>query len=403
MIYSAFPGYKEYINLKDSISQVSLTNVNETVNITAEASSNLSENIEKCLRPSISQMDDLRYKPFEGERPDVDSKLFDESELRLSYAKFPTHAEYAKSISGLMDSQSLEDVHNSETNDNSSSSLPDIVNELKNRKILEHSFEEAEDGKGDNLEDILSANTNQKYLGKALSSATTQQVQNTDGSLSDVLGHDLNNMGLAWATAEMKKSKAASHSISVSSDSSNHCDKPHQSPIKQRQAKRSFQKMNQSKATNDSFVDKNIVATNTGMNEGTTSTQQTGSDLYGKSMNLKEFIAREIHKHSSVSSSDSSLASYLINSILGGSSIELPGTPNNRGGIDKHRTSTPVDHSSDGKDSSKRNYKTSSINKDSNKNQTESPTFFSNESQISSVRMNSTDSNTSDLNEERKK
>lgn len=408
LIYSTFPEFKEYLKSKDNVSGVSMACINDTADITTEPSAILNEKLGKILEPAGSQADEFKYKPFEGERPHIDSKHLNESEIRLSYIKFPTHSEYANAVSGLIDSQSLEDLHMSDSNGNSNSSLPDIVNELKSRKILDHSFEEAEEGKGDNLEGLLIANKNPHhkktaYLGKAVSSLTTEQLPNHDGSLSDVLENDLNNMGFAWATAEMKKTKAVGNSTSVSSDSSVQTAEKPLSPVKQRLAKRSYQKMNQSKATNDSFVDKNILALpNTVTIEGSVTTQQTGSELHGKSINLKDFLARELMKHSSMSSSsDSSLASLFLQSFLGRSIS--PGTPQNRGIIDKHRTSTPVDHSSDGVDSSKRNYRTSSINKDSNKNQTDSPTFFSNDSQISSVRMNSTDTSSSVLNEERKK
>lgn len=160
--------------------------------------------------------------------------------------------------------------------------------------------------------------------------------------------------------------------------------------------------MNQSKITNDSFVDKNITAANTGLIEATTvTTQPTDSAAIAKSINLKEFLARELLKHSSMSSSDSSLTSMFLKSYLGQSTI-LSETPNR--GIDKHRTSTPVDHSSEGKESSGKRIFRTSTSRDTQNNKTDSPTFFSNDSgELSSVRMSTTKSTSSALSENRHK
>lgn len=380
LIYKAFPNFMDYIKANPEIAQVSLASLNES--IAAGTSGVLSDSKLAKLLEGV-QPDDLKYRTFPDDRPDVNSILLNESDVTLSYKKFPKHSEYAKSIPGLLDSQSIDQVDLSDTN----SSLPDIVNELKSRKIIEHSFEETKNG--GNLEDLLVVQNNRKTD----SSLTTSP---NDDVLSDALEQELNSMGLAWVSVQLKKSKAAdaSPSTSQSSDTSNHVEKARQStsPVKSRAAKRTFQKMNQSKATNDSFVDKNLVATHTGTVERTATSQPTDPEALAKSINLKDFLARELLKHSSMSSSsDSSLASMFLKSFLGQSSGCMPETPQNRG-VDKQRTSTPVDHSSDGKDSSSRKvYRTSSTIKDANKNQTESPTFFSNDSQISSVRMSATD------------
>lgn len=400
LLYKAFPNFRDYLKANPNISHVSMASINE---ITEAGTSALTETKLGKLLEGV-QIDDFKYRTFQGERPDIDSILLNESEMALSYKKFPTHSEYAKSVPGLLDSQSIEQVDVSDTNENSNSSLPDIINELKSRKILEHSFEEAKDGEG-GLEDLLKIHGNQKT-----NSALTTQPN--DEGLSDELENDLNSMGLGWVSTELKKSKAVATSTSQSSDSSIHDEKLRQSlsnkqlsPIANRakSIKRTFQKMNQSKATNDSFVDKNLVATHTGIVEGTAS-HPTDSEALAKSINLKDFLARELLKHSSMSSSsDSSVGSLFLKSLLGQSSIFMPETPQNRG-ADKQRTSTPVDHSSEGKDSSSRRvYRTSTTLKDSSKNQTESPTFFSNDSQISSVRMSTTDSTSSTPSDEQQK
>lgn len=396
LIYKAFPQLKDYIKSNPNISQVSMASINDITGTSAIAN----EQVEKLLEPFGSQVNDLKYKMYEGDRPDTNSRQLDDSELRMSYSKFPTHSEYAKSIAGLLDSQSLDKVNFS--NNTSNSSLPDIVNELKSRNILDHSFEETQDNRGD-LDDLLLVPGNARPISKMTTESTSSDT------LSEELEHELKNMGLAWVSAELKKSKKTHTSTSQSSDSSNRDEKLNRlsnkqlSPIKTKTVQR---KPND----NDSFVDKNLVATYSGTVEGTVTTQKSESDQLAKSINLKDFLARQLMKHSSMSSSssDSSLASIFLKSFLGQADTRSPDTPQNRG-TDKHRTSTPVDHSSggDGKDStSKKMYRTltSTAVNDISKNQTETPTFFSNEShQLSSVRMSTTNSMSSTLSGERQK
>lgn len=398
LLYNAFPNFKDYVKSNPNLSHTSMASLNES-DATTGASAVLDEKIARLLQTYSSQADELNYKKFDGEdqRPQND-KILEDSALRMSYCKFPSHSDYAKSVPGLLDSQSLDQMQLSDANDHSLSSLPDIVHELKNRKILEHSFEEAEGKETDDLDDLLLIQGNQKTV-----SAQTTEDRNQDESLSEELEHDLNSMGLSWVTAEMKKSKAISTSTSVSSDTSNHTDRSRRSsakqlsPLKPKTAKRKYAKIDQTKATNDSFVDKHLVMPSNSNEHGTVTTQPTDEDPQVRSVNLKEFLARELLKHSSMSSSsDSSLASMFLKSFLGHSSNgRLPETPQNRG-IDKHRTSTPVDHSSDsrGEASSKRVIHSSSAIEgiNMNTNNTASPTFFDNESQLSSVHMSTTDS-----------
>lgn len=398
LLYKEFPNFKEYIQSNPTKFNISMASMNDTDVTAVGLSAILDEKLGKVAETCSSRADELKYKAFAGEdqRPSND-RMLEDSDLRMSYSKFPSHADYAKSVPGLLDSQSIDQLQISDGNENSVSSLPDIVNELKSRQILEHSFEEAADKEGD-LDDLLLNHGNPKPV-----SAQTTESRNQDESLSDVLENDLNSMGLSWVTAEMKKSKAISISTSISSDSSNHAEHSRRSSAtkqlllsRPKTAKRTYQRMNQSKATNDSFVDKNLLMAKHTMDERTVSTQATDEDHQEKSIKLKEFLARELLKHSSMSSSsDSSLASIFLKSLLGHSSTGLPETPQNRG-TDKHRTSTPIDHSSDSKggDSSKKYFHSSSVVKSSNMNtnDTASPTFFANESQLSSVRMSTTDS-----------
>lgn len=399
LIYDVFPNFKKFVRTNSNTSQISMISLNEG-NATAGVSAILEEQVGNLVKTNSTQADEMNYKAFDGEdKRTKNDNVLEDSNLHLSFAKFPSHAEYAKSVPGLLDSQSLDRLQMSDANDNSNSSLPDIVSELKSRKILEHSFGEGEEKEGD-LEDLLLNRGNQKPIS---AQTTEDRLTNQDESLSDLLENDLNSMGLNWVISELKKSKAIG--TSTSSDSSNERSRRSTvnsvlSPIRPTTAKRTYQKLNQSKATDDSFVDRNLGMTNVGTNERTVTTQPTDGDLQGKAVNLKEFLARELLKHSSISSSsDSSLASMFLKSFLGHSSTRtdqnLSETPQNRG-IDKHRTSTPVDQSSGSKGdaSSKKGFHSSSFIKGANihVNDTVSPTFFDNESQLSSVRMSTTNS-----------
>lgn len=414
LLYNAFPKYKDYIKSNSNVSQLSTTSVNETNDMTGGQTLS-DDKLAQMLEPHGSKVDELKYKTFDGEdqRPQMDSNC--ENELHMSYKKFPSHAEYAKSVPGLLDSQSIDQMQISDANDensNSISSLPDIINELKNRNILEHSFGEAADGNGE-LDDLLLVRGNATNV-----SAQTTETCKGNESLSDTLENELTKMGLGWVTAELKKSKAQpGNSSSMSSDTSNHAEPRQllnrQSPPTKKTSKRSYQKMSQSRATNDSFVDKNLLMSKIATESGKISTQPSDVDTVGQSINLKDFLARELLKHSSVSSSsDSSMASMFLKSFLGQSSRISPETPQSRG-RDKHRTSTPVDHSkvdsssTDNRNDSKKGIHSSSSTRDLNKNEAATHTFFSNDSQqLSSVRLSTTDSqstSTSTFSEDKQK
>lgn len=398
LLYNAFPNYKDYIKSNTNISQLSTASVNETNDFSIGATTITDEKLGKLLEPQGSKVDELRYKKFDNENlhHELDSKILQESGLQMSYSKFPTHAEYAKEVPGLLDSQSIDRMQNSDANENSNSnsSLPDIVSELKSRKIIDRSFEENPDKNGE-LDDLLGPHENSKHI-----SSQMTESRREDDSFSDTVDNELNSMGLTWATAELKraKSKPKNDNISTSttSDSSNPNEKMHRASNKQsppkRTAKRSYQKMSQSRTTVvDSFVDKNLAMSKLPSEDGKATTQPSDD---GIAMNLKDFLARELLKHSSMSSSsDSSLASIFLKSYLGHSSRATPETPQSN----KQRTSTPVDHSkvdsssTDGKNESRRGIYTT--NSTLHRNDGHPHTFFPNDTQqLSSVRLSTTES-----------
>lgn len=389
--YKAFPTFKDYLKSNQNISASG--SIEETIDLTVGGNTIPDERLSKMLEPQGSRADELKYKPFVGEDPNIGHLLPGPSEPHLQYRKFPSHAEYAKDTPGLLDSQSIDQLQNSDDNDNSSSSLPDIVSELKNRKILEHSFQEAA-GDGCDFDDLL-------VVPGTVRSGQTTVTRKDDESLSDTLENELNSMGLKWVTASLKKMKLLSSSTSTSattSDSSNIQDKLHhskQSPqAMKRTTKRTYQNMNDSQKAGDSFVDKNLVAAPLGSNDGSAAQlHASNNEGIGKQINLKEFMARELLKHSSVSSSsDSSLASMFLKSFLGQSVANAPGTPPNTTGAEKHRTSTPID--SKDNSNSKGGIRSSSSPMES-KVDAASRTFFPNDSgALSSVRFSTSSTST---------
>lgn len=389
--YNAFPTFKDYIKSNPNISTAA--SVEDTIDLTIAGNTIPDDRLCKMLEPHGSRADELKYKPFTGANPENDDQMPGPSAPHLSYIKFPTHAEYAKGVSGLLDSQSIDQMQiTGENDEDTNSSLPDIVSELKNRNILEHSFREAA-GDGCDFDDLL------LIQGRHGNSGQTTVSRKDDESLSDTLEHELNSMGLNWVTASLKKLKVRNNSTSTStttSDSSNCPKELHrskQSPTKRNTHKRTFNNMNEG---GDSFVDKNLVVVKTSSNDRSAArTQGSNSEGIGKQINLKEFMARELLKHSSVSSSsDSSLASMFLKSFLGQSTSNAPGTPtNNNNALDKHRTSTPIE-SKDGS-TPKAGIRSSSSPMDGSKNDAASRTFFPNDSQqLSSVRFSSTSTST---------
>lgn len=393
MQYNAFPTFRDFLKANPNISAA--TTVEDTIDLTIGGNTIPDDKLSKMLEPHGSRADELKYKPFAGVAPENTEQLPGPSTPHLSYMKFPTHAEYAKGTSGLLDSQSIDQMQISDINDNNSnsSSLPDIVTELKNRNILQHSFQEAA---GDGCDDLLFIQGDHGHM----HSGQTTVSRKDDESLSDTLEHDLNSMGLKWVTASLKKLKVMSSSTSTStttSDSSKSDSRKlyrKQSPVKRAINKRTYHNMNDG----DSFVDKNLVVAKPSSTDRSIGRAQTStSEGLGKQINLKEFMARELLKHSSVSSSsDSSLASMFLKSFLGQSNE--PGTPsnNNNNGLEtKHRTSTPIE-SKDGSNSKGGIRSSSSPMDNSKKDPTSRTQFFPNDSQqLSSVRFSSTSTSTS--------
>lgn len=373
-LYNQFPNFRDYIMANGNPSFLSTGSINESTDITAGASVILGEKLEKLLEVDI-QDEAFKYKRFS-------------SSTHTNSADNTKNTEYCD-IPPRRNSNDISD----------NSSLADILSQLKARNIIDPSNEEVSGDEG-SFKDLLKVPTNKRKLEHSKSSTDAQS-----DSLSEILERDLNSIGLTWASTIMRKSKEISSSSST--DSLSNADKlrrspqKHSSPSKLRNtAKRTAtvaplpKNMDKTSNTCESFIDENLTLDDT--------TRNTGEPM--KSMNLKEFLARELLKHSSMSSSstNSSLASIFLKSFLepAQNSGKLDESPINRGS-DKQRTSTPVQNNNESKGDSKMEstIKSSSVVRNiANENEiTIKPSndlskFFSGESHLSSVKSSATDS-----------
>lgn len=382
-LYNQFPNFKDYIMCNGHLSSVS---INDSVELTVATSAILGDKLENLFGVEVPA-EFLKYQKFCSETKDNETLKQKESEI--AYSKFPSHSAYAQTASGLLDSQSIDRADLSHD-----TSLPDVLSELKARNIIDHSFGGVSSEEG-SFKDLLAIPPNVNNF-----ELTHKKADPPSDSLSENLEHDLNSIGLKWATTILRKSKEIS--TSSSSISSNHEDRSQR--LLQRHSPKKISNILK-KSGNKSFNDdKNENITN--------NTSVRTEETQMKSMNLKEFLARELLKHSSMSSSsaDSSLASIFLKSFLEPSKdlSKMSATSPNRG-TDKHRTSTPVQNSNESKGDSKINLsiKSSTVRRNLSENETTSTVtaandlskFFSGGSHLSSVRSASTDSTTASSDE----
>lgn len=359
LTYNKFPNFQEYCRINQNANSSAANNI--SISLTPSTSLILGENVDRLLQVS-SEIKALNYKSYQSNASTEKSALNNSTQTALSYEQFPPHSEYAKSVSGLLDSQSIDRIQLSDAstgsdnkNHSRNSSLPDIVSELKKRNLLTHSFEidsEEEDADTDNI--LRIKGIDEPALGGEQNGIKRISSESTN-SWSDTLEQELKNLGILWASSMMKKSKKqnaiTTSSSSLAESNDNSVKTTHRSPSKpkspSKDAKKSLRRTPQSSSQKkDSFVDAALTLS-AGNTSQPAAVNQTDSDIISRPVNLKEFLARELLKHSSMSSSssDSSLASIYLKSFLGYSSSSpqngLLSTP-----MPQHRTSTPVNNSS---------------------------------------------------------
>jgi anastral spindle 1 len=267
------------------------------------------------FRLEITNTSDLlKVREFQnctGEQVHIDvSNRSDE----LDYRKFEESTPTTKAI----------EPHTLKNSASSSSSLPDVVAELKARNML-HDFEGPPDNS--NLQHVeTSFDTNlsvRKFQESNISGVTNLPA--SEGS-SDTLEQDLTKMGLQWAASMIKKTKQTQNLQSSSSSSPN-------------------LEHSRKSVTLKSITSNTSAVSNT--------------SHQGRPLNLREFLTRELmirtHSETNSLSDDSSLSSQFLKSLLNLNTLNstpeytlssTDHTPIQHGPtIEKmtpHRTSTPV-------------------------------------------------------------
>lgn len=301
----------------------------------------------------------------------------------LKFRQFPTHNEYAQGISGLCDSVSIVAGTKSDSGD----SLPDMELEAKKRNLIIGKMNLNNDA---NWPELLSPP-------KPLPLPNTEQQKSKSLSSSDTFEEELNKMKMNWAGSIIRKTKKL-HAMTSSSSSSI------ENPVDTRQS---------TSVPKNSFIDSNITNNSVSLSSTTTTTAES-PDSNKKPMNLKEFFAKELLRRTqSLSSSstsspllnDSTLSSNFLRSLLATSnqSSQSDGQNQNAGTTtaltDKHittqRTSTPVRLISTDSTSLSNSGVAGGISAPINSNTRDDGNLFSAESRLSSVKNNSTSTNSS--------
>ena len=282
------------------------------------------EEFKKMLELSAATKMDLQFRKFTSPTKYLEGNhqiVTDEKhENPLKIKQFPSHEDYAAEESNLCNSESIEHARSWE-------SLPNVEEELKKRNLIDPFKIQSYHAKSANVD--TAAAIEQLKVSEYRNNAA---VDSSSYSPPDTLENDMNNIGLPWASAMIKKSKEVqAHTSSTTSTSSYSVDKKY---IAQHKFA-AQQPMN-------SFVDsklKNDISTLSSMSDD--------NDEGGKRINLKDFLAKELLKRSQSSNSsssinhDSSLASKFLRSLLGSSESSAAFLSQNQT-PGRHCTSTPV-------------------------------------------------------------
>lgn len=303
----------------------------------------------------------------------------------LEYSKFPQHSNYARNVTGLLNSQSIDaSIHSMQQRTSDDRSLPDIVGELRRRDLLRQPFQMTSKSDDSSSAEEL-RNTSQHPV------PPNRRV--TAGAV-DALEKELEAMGMGWACSLLKKSKETS-ALSTSSSSRSEHDVSHG----RRRAPRPMSWKTNSVENREITVDPDIIEIEDEP-KPSTSKDPMLNDSETRQVSLKQFLASELMKHSSTSSSswsssiDSSLASVYLKSFLarsasGDPSGSITGRRSNQ--PERQRTSTPVQDSVSASNGTNRK-KSPENELDPTRSQSDqTEKLFSGESHISSVRNCSSD------------
>ncbi|XP_055699616.1 uncharacterized protein LOC129799609 [Phlebotomus papatasi] len=288
-----------------------------------DAIERISNEIEYKKFPSFDEYVHRLAENLQEQSTGADADIFEQDRKFLEYLKdlsremimnrFPTYQEFLEK-EGVPAKEESEDAVSE--NGVSDFTLPDVVAELIQRNIMDHSFRNSPENSQDEIQEgIEPPKENCK---------PTSVAQSSSGS-SINLEADFRKVGLRWAASMLERTHE--HQQLSSSDSS--------TQLNAINPKLRTSALNLP-ADENSFVDRNIARSP--RKKSHNATEVTEESQIGKPLNLLEFLNRELdrnsQKQSSYSAEDSTLTNTLLKSLLG-SEISAKENP-------IHRTSTPI-------------------------------------------------------------
>lgn len=291
-----------------------------------DAIERISNEIEYKKFPSFDEYVHRLAENLQEQSTGVDADISDQDRKFLEYLKdlskdmimhkFPTYQEFLEK-EGVPAKDESEDAVSE--NGVSDFTLPDVVAELIQRNIMDHSFRNSPENSQDEIQEVIEPpKENSKH------SKPTSIAQSSSGS-SINLEADFRKVGLRWAASMLERTHE--HQQLSSSDSS--------TQLNAINPKLRTSALNLP-ADENSFVDRNIARSP--RKKPHNATELTEESQIGKPLNLLEFLNRELdrnsQKQSSYSAEDSTLTNTLLKSLLD-SEISSKENP-------IHRTSTPI-------------------------------------------------------------
>lgn len=351
--------------------------INASINDDKSGTVDMKTTVKNLL--NITELENLEYKQFPSPKefndeidsssaaslPDVMAELKKRNIITESYGYFgdenyqpSTSESNVNSLMKLIEKTSSESKENDDTPSFSEAML--LLSPRKKQAICrrdfitppheEHLFENTSPTKLKKLATVRKTAT-KSNKNETLSGIGFLHSSNSSDGTSNNLEDDLNKIGMNWASTMLKKT----HESKTLSSSS--CSPPNLEKSRRRISKKKT--LDDAKLEETSFV-----------------ADQTTTE--GVPLNLKEFLAKELMKRNNTtdpnfSSTDSSITSQFLRSLLNQTPGQMTPSHGSRDKIVAQRTSTPV-----GLSSSSTGSKILSLNGTSG--------LFSNESRMSSVR-----------------
>ncbi|GAB0090595.1 hypothetical protein DMENIID0001_053340 [Sergentomyia squamirostris] len=259
-----------------------------------------------------------RIDATNGGKTKLDQKIFEmfkDLSQDMIYHKFPTYQEFLRQETDSVAADSATELDVPSENGVSEFSLPDVVAELIQRNVMDHSFRNSPENTVNEEEKVKEHD--EKLNGRPTGTIKKQPQPDLAKSSSNSslnLEADFRKVGLKWASSMLEKTRE--HQLLSSSDSSTQLNTidPRFKPL-----------MLNLTGGESSFLDPNIAA-DTRKSEKSTLHEASAT---GKPINLQEFLNRELQRKSLRQNSHSASDESDISRFLSKENLI-------------HRTSTPV-------------------------------------------------------------